>query len=249
MKWLLLRGLTRDQRHWGDFPARLGAALGTEVVCIDPPGFGTEYKRQSPKVLSQITDDIRGRFAQLRGDDEWSILGISLGGMLTLDWCSRFPDDFARAVVINTSASNSASIQDRFKPSAAFGLVTSAFRSPAAVERTALAASSNKPAAELDVLAEQWTQWKAQTPPSRSSIIGQIVAATRFTLPETVNVPLLVLNSRNDRLVSYKNSAAIAQRLQAPLKVHPTAGHDLPTDDPDWVCQQVADWAESHHPS
>lgn len=249
MKWLILRGLTRDQRHWGSFPQTMSAALGTEVVCIDAPGFGTEYQRQSPKTMSGITDDIRNRFAALRGDDEWSLLGISLGGMVTLDWCARYPDDFVRAVIINSSASDSASFKDRFNPSAAFGLITSAFKSPAAIERTALFASSNRPHEELEPIAKQWAEWKAQTPPSNSSIIGQMVAATRFKLPATVKVPALVLNSRNDRLVSYKNSEAIAKHIGAPLRVNESAGHDLATDDPDWLCEQVASWVESHHSS
>jgi pimeloyl-ACP methyl ester carboxylesterase len=245
MKWLILRGLTRDQRHWGAFPKTMSAALGTEVVGIDAPGFGTEYHRQSPKTMSGITDDIRSRFTGFRGEDEWSLLGISLGGMVTLDWCARYPEDFARAVIINSSASDSASLFDRFNPSAAFGLISSAVRSPAAIERTALLASSNRPHEELEPIAKQWAQWREQTPPSKASVLGQMVAATRFKLPATVKVPALVLNSRNDRLVSYKNSEAIAKRIGATLRVNETAGHDLATDDPDWICEQVAEWVGS----
>ncbi|WP_369636259.1 hypothetical protein [Nocardia sp. JMUB6875] len=31
MNWLLLRGLSRDQRHWGEFPALFETAVGGEA--------------------------------------------------------------------------------------------------------------------------------------------------------------------------------------------------------------------------
>jgi pimeloyl-ACP methyl ester carboxylesterase len=107
MRWLLIRGLSRDARHWGPFPPTFAEGLGVEVQTIDPPGFGTQVTRTSPSSIAEITNDIRDR-ANIQGDD-WSILGISLGGMVTLDWVARYPNEFQRAVVINTSASASPS--------------------------------------------------------------------------------------------------------------------------------------------
>ncbi len=95
MRWLLIRGLSRDARHWGSFPQTFAEELGVEVKTIDPPGFGTQIARTSPSTIAEITDDIRDR-ANIGGDD-WSILGISLGGMVTLDWIARYPNDFQRA--------------------------------------------------------------------------------------------------------------------------------------------------------
>lgn len=70
--WLLLRGFTRDQRHWGEFPEQLADALTTTVAVIDAPGFGTERRRRSPRSIDAITDDIRARFDP--GAAAWSIL-------------------------------------------------------------------------------------------------------------------------------------------------------------------------------
>jgi len=42
--WVLLRGLMREQRHWGAFPATLARALpGAAILTPDLPGNGTRH--------------------------------------------------------------------------------------------------------------------------------------------------------------------------------------------------------------
>jgi hypothetical protein len=53
---------------------------------------------------------------------------------------------------------------------------------------------------------------------------------------------VLVLSSQGDRLVNPRCSARLASAWQAPHQQHPWAGHDLPHDDPDWLCQRLALW-------
>src|SRR5262245_38107773 len=98
MRWLLLRGLTREARHWGRFPAILEATLGARTACVDLPGVGTEAGKLSPISIPEIVDHVRARWS--REGEEWSLLGISLGGMIAAEWVYRFPTDFARVVLI-----------------------------------------------------------------------------------------------------------------------------------------------------
>mgnify|MGYP003949335389 CR=1 FL=1 len=43
MNWLFLRGLTREQRHWGPFRDVFARDYpGAKVHCLDLPGTGTE---------------------------------------------------------------------------------------------------------------------------------------------------------------------------------------------------------------
>jgi hypothetical protein len=105
--------------------------------------------------------------------------------------------------------------------------------------------SSNRPADELDPLAEQWTRWQAEAGPKRESVRNQILATTRFRAPDRVATPLLVVTSIGDRMVSYRCSVEIARTLGAPIRMHTTAGHDLPLDDTDWVIDQVTEWQRS----
>ena len=244
MRWLLIRGLSRDAQHWGSFPQTFAEELGVEVQTIDPPGFGTQITRTSPSTIAEITNDIRDR-ANIQGDD-WSILGISLGGMVTLDWVARYPNEFQRAVVINTSASNVARLYERAQPAFLRAIATAVIRrdigKPERFERVVLGLSSNRPADELEEMGKQWAKWQHEATPSGASVLGQLRAATRFKLPTNITTPLLVLTATNDRLVSHRCSDEIARKLRAPIRTHPAAGHDLPNDDPTWIVDQVRDW-------
>src|SRR4029450_12531869 len=102
----------RQKRRCGSLPEQLSAACGGErVLCLDLPGFGTEHARRSPWSIAGIADDVRERFLVERGGDGWSVLGISLGGMVALDWCARHRGDFARCVTVNTSARPSGALE------------------------------------------------------------------------------------------------------------------------------------------
>jgi predicted alpha/beta hydrolase family esterase len=55
-------------------------------------------------------------------------------------------------------------------------------------------------------------------------------------------VPLLVLASAADTLVDPRCSIRLAHAWDAELRTHPTAGHDLPLDDAEWVASEVGRW-------
>lgn len=53
---------------------------------------------------------------------------------------------------------------------------------------------------------------------------------------------MLLLAGAADQLVDPESSRRLAQCWRAPLRLHPTAGHDLPLDARQWVAAQVASW-------
>lgn len=236
MNWLLLRGLVREQRHWGDFPGRLAERTGATVRMLDLPGVGTERQRPSPVTIAAIVEDLRARFTP--GDGPWGLLAASLGGMIALAWAERHPEDFARVVVLNTSASDLAGTFDRFTP-AALGMVARALWAgdPVVRERHILGLVSNTPQGRA--YAEVFAAHARDAPVARGVLVRQLRAASGARAPASLAVPLLVLCSEQDRLCRPGASRALAARLGARLEVHPDAGHDLPLDDPDWVIEQV----------
>jgi pimeloyl-ACP methyl ester carboxylesterase len=240
-RWLLLRGLSREKRHWEQFPQAFAESLGVQVECLDAPGFGTEFNRTSPANISAITDDIRSRLE--RGSDNWSLLSISLGGMIGLDWCARYPGDFERAVVINSSTA-ATPVWQRFLPSSIPNLVLGRFRADVPRERAILAQTANNPDLDLDALSRKWAGYLQSQRPSSASIARQITAAIAFRMPKRIDTPLLVLTSAHDRLVSSSASGTIANAFGAPLAVHTSAGHDIPLDDGAWITEQVKQWID-----
>ena len=55
--WILLRGLTRESRHWGAFAASLDAACAG-VLPIDLPGNGTAAHTRSPARVEAFVDAV-----------------------------------------------------------------------------------------------------------------------------------------------------------------------------------------------
>ncbi len=250
MKWLMLRGLVREQRHWGDFARTFESALKevdpkSETFKIDFPGFGTEFKRKSPASLSAIVADTRNRWLQLRkSGDEWSIFAISLGGMVALQWLKEYPDDFKKVVLVNSSLPGINPLFKRMMPSNYPRILSLLFKSEIAIrERKILEMTTNLQGAELINRAREFAGFAL--PVRKKDALSQIYAAVRFTPPEKVTIPMLVLNGEGDRLVDPDCSTAIAKFYGGKLVQHPTANHDLPMDEPNWVANQVKQWLQS----
>ena len=102
--WILLRGLMREQRHWGRFPGQLLEALpGAAIITPDLPGNGVHHRLASPTTVADMVEFCRLEL-QARGlQPPYSLLALSLGGMVAVEWASRHPGELACAVLINTS--------------------------------------------------------------------------------------------------------------------------------------------------
>ena len=121
MNWLILRGLVREQRHWGEFAPQFEAGLKekdpqAKVFTLDFAGFGTESERFSPTTIDEIVDDLRARWSALPASGEWCLLAVSLGGMVAMNWTSRYPEDFKKLVLINSSVGGLSPLFRRMQP-------------------------------------------------------------------------------------------------------------------------------------
>jgi pimeloyl-ACP methyl ester carboxylesterase len=159
--------------------------------------------------------------------------------MVALDWCARFHGDFERCVVVSSSTRRSPRA-DRFSAGAVVSHAPALLGRPGDRARAVLRLSSNAPLD--DALARSHARWAAERPITLPNLLRQLVAASRFELPPRIETPTFVMSSTGDRLVSWRCSEAIARALSAPLALHPSAGHDLTLDAPDWVAAQVAQW-------
>ncbi len=238
--WVLLRGLSREARHWGAFADHLRRELDTIVICPDLPGFGVANERRSPRTVAGIADAVEHELRAQRTAGPWGVLGVSLGGMVALELSARSPCIVSRCVVVNTSAANVSRAVDRMKPGAVPGIVVGR-RTRLAYERAVLRRTTNH-CDDIEALARQHAVWARQTPPRRGAVVAQITAASRFHVEPRIDTPVLVLSAERDRLVSPRCSRQLAAHLDAPAAVHPTGGHDLAADDPDWITSNVLSW-------
>ncbi|HEX6736063.1 MAG TPA: alpha/beta hydrolase [Azonexus sp.] len=240
--WVLLRGLSRERRHWGAFPELLRAADGNPVVALDLPGNGRRHRLRSPASVGELAADCRRQLQAQGLVPPYRLLALSLGAMVAVAWAGRHPDEVAGGVLINTSLRPFSSFFHRLRP-AHYPALLGLLLEPDAGrrERRILELTSNRPP-EPQLLAE-WTAWAGQNPVAPANALRQLLAAARFVAPPVPPaVPLLVLGSAGDRLVDVRCSRQLARCWQVAYAEHPSAGHDLPLDDAAWVVGQVGRW-------
>ncbi len=241
----MLRGLAREQRHWGNFPDHFTSEIaGSKVHLLDLPGTGTENHRRCPQDVAQITDDLRQRWyaLTLEHPGPWGLLAVSLGGMVAMQWCATYASDFERLVLVNSSASNLSAPHRRMNlrvvPQVARALVD---KDAVSRERRILSITTRM-LTDHERVATEWATYLTERPISRKTAISQILAAACFRAPAKITTPLLVLAGAHDPLADPMCGFRLSRHFQAPLHVHPSAGHDLSLDDPGWLAKQVKTW-------
>lgn len=245
MTWVLLRGLTREARHWGDLPQQLACLPGVgRVVALDLPGNGVFHAQPSPACVHDMVDAARRQLQAQGVAPPWKLLAMSLGGMVATDWAQQHPQEVHRLVLINTSMRPFSSATERLRPGnwLALALLAARWHDAGYAERTIHRLTCNNTSSrEADIAA--WVHIRQTAPVSPGNAGRQLLAAARFSSgPRAPTCPTLVLSSVADRLVDPRCSHRLAGAWQAAHHSHPWAGHDLPHDDPGWVCQQLARW-------
>lgn len=246
--WVLLRGLTRETAHWGDFPTALQAALGARVLSLDLPGNGRQCWQPSPTNVAAMAESCQRQLGELNVATPVTVVAMSLGAMVALAWAGRHPRSIAGGVLINTSLRPFSPFHHRLRPGGYPDLIAAlASRDLARREDIILRLTSNRP--HPPALLESWVAAALLHPVSRRNALFQLIAAARFTAPPTPPaVPLLVLASTGDRLVDSRCSRRLAEAWQTGFAEHPSAGHDLPLDEPQWVIEQIRRWRSQGHP-
>ena len=245
--WLIFRGLARERRHWGSFVDIFSEMVpGTRLHGLDFPGVGTENDRSCPASIDGIVADCRRRWQALRAEvaGPWSILGISLGGMVSMDWCARHPEDFEHLVVINSSTRDLSSplrrLNHKVIPQLAGAIME---KDPVKRERMVLGFTSRM-ATDIEGNARRAAAYMQDSPIKRRTVFKQLFAAARFSAPQEIDIPTLILAGAQDPLADPRCAFRLSRHLGAALHIHPEAGHDLSLDDPAWISRQVSTWLE-----
>ncbi|HEX7907352.1 MAG TPA: alpha/beta hydrolase [Paraburkholderia sp.] len=259
--WILLRGLTRETRHWGRLPdvlreslgelpgewsneARSGADHDNRLLLLDLPGNGEFAHLRAPATVADMVGFVRHAAFQSNLPGPYCVLAMSLGGMVATDWAQRHPHEIGRLVLINTSMRPFSSMQERLRPSAWPGLagVAASWSDAPRAERGIHRLTCNN-VETLDGDLAVWSEIRRSAPVSRGNALRQLWAAARFTARAARPAcPVLILSSQADRLVNPVCSAKLSVAWGALHREHPWAGHDLPHDDPAWTAEQVRAW-------
>ncbi|MER2512300.1 MAG: alpha/beta hydrolase [Nitrosomonas ureae] len=237
--FVLIRGLLREARHWGSFFTDLQQHFPDAIISTpDIPGNGLRYHATSPETIAGMTEVLR---QQIGSGQPLRLISLSMGGMIAIDWMTRYPDEVEAAVLINTSARPLSPFYHRLRWTAYPHVLRMILQSAAQKEADILRLTSNRHQHDTTLL-KLWQQWQQQCPVSRASARNQFFAAVKFSISTKPQQPLLVVTSRADRLVDYRCSLKLAQAWDADYAQHESAGHDLPLDDPAWLINVIKQW-------
>lgn len=245
--WLLLRGLAREERHWGAFPQMLEEqAPPLKTHFLELPGVGKKANQEAFANIEDYTNQLRDEWLELKKENEggWGVMAISMGGMIGMDWCKRFPHDMEALILINSSAGNLSPPHHRFSPKATGTVLKLFFREDYEErEEAILSLTTNMLKITNDIIKKN-AEFSKDSPISRASFLKQMFAASRFKVPNDLKARLLILAAKKDRLASYKCSQAIARHFNEKIYLHKEAGHDLPLDDPQWIIDHIKKFLE-----
>lgn len=239
----LVRGLIREKGHWKALVDELkGTFPETEITMIDIPGAGDHVKKSSPFTIGSMVEEMRREFLEKKKDNETSILvAISLGGMIAVEWMKKYPEDFQHVTLINTSLGSASRVYERLHPRAFVHLLKVPFLKGRAKEARILRLVSNHKQV-FDKTLNHWEEIQRDRPVTLSNTLRQLLAAAVYGAGNfRPSVPVMLLASLNDRMVSVNCSRELARRWNAPIQEHPTGGHDLSVDDPAWVVLKIRD--------
>ena len=241
MHWILLRGLTREHAHWGRFPDQLRAAFPQDHFHpVDLPGTGIHYRDASPNTIAEIRQQVVEQVRHI--PRPFSVLALSMGGMVALDWAQNAEHGELQHLVLINSSFGFSPFWRRMRPGAWPRILRLlARRELFHRERDILRLTSNR---ELPLsLCKTWYSIQRQRPVTYQNTLNQLLAASRFTpQPKAPMADALLLASKGDRIVHWQCSAELERRWCWTLKLHPDAGHDLPMDEPEWLIRQIRDW-------
>lgn len=244
--WVLMRGLTRESGHWGRFIGQLQDRFpGARIAALDLPGNGRLNEVRSPARIEATMQACREQLRGLGIAPPYHLLAMSLGAMVAVDWATQHPRELAGCVLINTSLRPFSPFYERLRVANYGALLGLAFGRQGAREReaTILRLTTRHPDSGTAVL-DDWAAIREARPVSPSNAVRQLVAAARYRAPaQAPSVPLLVLASACDGLVNPRCSRRLARQWSVEIAEHPSAGHDLPLDDGDWLAAQVGCWA------
>jgi len=242
---VLIRGIMSSSLHWWEFLPLLRESLPNfHVHTPDILGNGTKHLHLTPLSPKK---NVHGLKEQVRTQGKKVLIGFSLGGMLAVEWAQLHPGEVAGIILINSSLTGSP-FWRRFTPGSFFRvLATGLHRDIKKREEKVLSMTTHLRHKDLPEIAKIFTSIENKHPTQAINFIRQLYVATQISMHnQKPDVPILIINSKQDKIVHPSCSHKISKNWNLDLKIHETGGHDLSLDDPTWVISNIQVWLKAH---
>ena len=241
---LLLHGYTGHARSWDAFAEAMSDRY--RVLAIDQRGHGeTEWAPPDKYGTSEMVTDV-GAFVAAMGLDQYVLLGLSMGGIVSIGYAGQRPAQLARLVIVD--------IAPEIAPSGLQKIQSNVARSDVFESREAAferARSDNPVPPEghhrsrvyqslMRTADGQWTfrYDPALRDPSNPRERTSPEDGWRFVA--NINVPTLLVRGENSDILDDQVASRMIETLaDGQLKEIAGSGHPVPLDKPDEFCAAV----------
>jgi pimeloyl-ACP methyl ester carboxylesterase len=243
---VMLRGLGRSMRHWLGYENEF--ARHFKVVTLDLRGIGQSTRPSTARTtIYDMADDVIAVLDHLKFKQA-HILGVSLGGMVTLAAGLKHPTRCLSLIAVNTSIAGERTF--RLTPLAIRGMLYAAFTKGRDRQRKMV---DNLLGPDADEARRQEITSRYDEIDRREGLYAQtaarqLVAAARFSPQRqlrTMRVPTLIVYGTHDLFVSNTNSKKLARHLpHAKLLPLERAGHEVSLDQGEALVRAVQAWVK-----
>ena len=240
---VLIRGLARSHRYFEPIVPLLARRF--QVLLFDNRGAGRSDTPPGPYTSAQMADDVVAVLDAAGVQSAW-LLGMSLGGMIALDVVQRHPER-VRGLVLGSVTARGRGIPERVPLWPKLLLAVSAILPKLLARKVqAWVTLSDAFVDQAEAVMDRWDAIAADEPFSIRALLAHLAAIrSHDSVPflPSVDVPTLVMAGRDDRLVPWRNSVYLADRIpHAELVVVDDCGHNIETEQPRLMARRVTEF-------
>ena len=234
---ILLHGYTGHARSWDAFAEAMTDRY--RVIALDQRGHGgSDWASADAYGIEDMADDLRS-FVKALGLKDFSLLGLSMGGMVTIEYAGRRPAELATAVIVDIGPELVRTGSQRI---AAGSQASDIFPSKEAAFAAARAINSLPPVdhhrhrSDYSLMRLEDGSWTYRFDRALRSIntLRPRDAATGWESCADITVPTLLIRGALSDLLSPEVAARMIETIPgAKFAEVEGAGHSVPLDAPD----------------
>ena len=243
---VLIHGALGDQSMFNSFAPVF--ARDYRVLTFDQRGSGLSEKPHGDYSIAQLADDTAALMDHA-GFESAHIVGVSMGGMIALEFALRHPKRVRALVLGCTTPGGPKAVKiggDSFAAAYSATPMSSEDRGRALAEAAFTKGYLDRHPEIVPAMIEA----RRQRPLDPVALEGRLKAAMRHDVFERlaqIKCPTLVITGKDDALISWKNSQLLADQIgNAKLVLLEPAGHCFWLEQPEQSYQAIEQFLTGH---
>ncbi|MDW8062763.1 MAG: alpha/beta hydrolase [Candidatus Caldarchaeum sp.] len=217
------------------------------VIALDLPGFGLSQKLPQGLRLKPLNDHLN-RFFEKIGVDSFALVGMSMGGPVSVYYAVNNPEKVSKLVLVNPALFGAGAGRRRAPVKLLsmwpFYDIASRFFISKSFIRYALKQVYVKQSMLDEELVEAYYQ---SIKFSGKTLLDAFHIMQEFNLEllSKVSCPVLFVLGGRDTLVPYEKNRDVAERIGAKVVIDPESGHGVHEENPEFVNNVILDFLKS----